>query len=143
MSSSNDDRLGNESQPSGELPQAAADGAAGAPPSNTAPATSNKPSEFVTRVLAAPGGHLNFPHLWPGQTPPPDVTGRMDGYSRSARLATRSAACLSRQLRPSNLSRWPWCMSRSRSGATTTTSPRSAGQSSIGRLEVMMVEAFS
>jgi len=22
-----------------------------------------------------PGGHLNFPHLWPGQTPPPDRDG--------------------------------------------------------------------
>ena len=24
-----------------------------------------------------PGGHLNFPHLWPGQTPPPER--RRDG----------------------------------------------------------------
>ena len=54
-------------------------------------------------------------------------------------LATRAAASLSRQLRPSNFSRWPWCMSRSRSGATTTTSPSNAGQSSTGRLEVTTV----
>jgi len=28
-------------------------------------------------VAAHPGGHLNFPHLWPGQNPPPDR--RRDG----------------------------------------------------------------
>ena len=98
---------------------------------------------LVKKLDEDPGGQVNFPHPWPGQTPPGDATGRRDDYAWTARLATRSAACLSRQLRPSNLSRWPWCMSRSSSGATTTTSPRSAGQSSIGRFEVTMVEAFS
>ena len=25
--------------------------------------------------IQTPGGHLKFPHLWPGQTPPADVRG--------------------------------------------------------------------
>ncbi len=27
-------------------------------------------------VCFNPGGHFNFPHPWPGQTPPPDGGGR-------------------------------------------------------------------
>ncbi len=42
-------------------------------------------------------------------------------------MARRSAASFRRQLLPWNLSRWPWCISRSSSGVTTTTSPRSVG----------------
>ena len=99
---------------------------------------------YETHLLGCfPGGQSKFPHPWPGQSPPADGTGQLDDYASILRLASRSAACLSRQLRPSNLSRWPWCMRRSSSGATTTTSPRSAGQSSMGRFEVTMVEAFS
>ncbi len=100
--------------------------------------------EHESAELLAPGGHLKFPHLWPGQTPPPGR--RRDEVHASAGrscLATRAAASFSRQLLPSNLSRWPWCMRRSSSGVTTTTSPSSFGQSSSTRFEVMIVEAFS
>ena len=30
---------------------------------------------------AGPGGHLNFPHPWPGQTPPPGDGGTRDDYA--------------------------------------------------------------
>ena len=88
---------------------------------------------------------------WPPQTPPPvatpnsptpgDETGGL--YSADPRLAIRAAASFRRQLLPSNLSRCPWCMRRSMSGPTMTTSPSSFAQSSRPRFEVMMVEAFS
>ena len=90
-----------------------------------------------------PGGHFNFPHLWPGQIPPPDRGGTDNDYAVAMRLARRSAASFSRQLLPSNLSRWPRCMMRSRSGAVTTTSPRSLPQSSTLRFDVMMTDDFS
>lgn len=88
----------------------------------------------------------------PLQNPPPVARSnsptdeRQDGrddYALTARLATRSAASFSRQLLPSNFNKCPRCMSRSRSGVTTTTSPRSFGQSSMVRLDVMSVESFS
>ena len=65
------------------------------------------------------------------------------GYYDSVCRAIRSAASFSRQLFPSNLSMWPWCMRRSRSGATTTTSPSSTAQSSMDRFDVIIVVAFS
>ena len=91
----------------------------------------------------APGGHLKLPHPWPGQIPPSEAAGRVDGYTRSSRFATRAAASRSRQLLPSNFSRCAWCISRSSSGVTMTTSPSSVAQSSTGRLDVMIVERFS
>ena len=80
-----------------------------------------------------------------GQVKIPHVTAARcrDDYPAAARLATRSAASFSRQLLPSNFSRLPRCISRSRSGVTTTTSPRSVGQSSTGRFDVSTVEDFS
>ena len=90
-----------------------------------------------------PGGHLKLPHPWPGQIPPAEAAGRVDGYTLSARFATRAAASRSRQLFPSNFSRCAWCISRSSSGVTMTTSPSSLAQSSTGRLDVMIVERFS
>ena len=96
------------------------------------------PSAYVN-----PGGHLKLPHPWPGQIPPSEAAGRMDGYTLSARFATRAAALRSRQLLPSNFSRCAWCISRSSSGVTMTTSPSSVAQSSTGRLDVMIVERFS
>ena len=33
----------------------------------------------VQRFLS-PGGHLKLPHLWAGQTPPPDGVGTRDDY---------------------------------------------------------------
>ena len=91
-----------------------------------------------------PGGHLKLPHPWPGQTPPPAVGGGTGGcYPFDARFATRAAASRSRQLFPSNFSKCPWCISRSRSGVTTTVSPSRRAQSSTGRFEVTIVEAFS
>ena len=80
-----------------------------------------------------------------GQVKIPHVTAARcrDDYPAAARLATRSAASFSRQLLPSNFSRLPRCISRSRSGVTTTTSPRSVGQSSTGRFDVNTVEDLS
>src|SRR6185437_14796294 len=71
------------------------------------------------------------------------AAGRGDDYALTARLATRSAASFSRQLLPSNFSRFPRCIKRSSNGATTTTSPRSFDQSSMGLLDVRTVENFS
>jgi hypothetical protein len=69
-----------------------------------APAADSK--ERIRELHAKiPGGHLNFPHPWPGQIPPAEAAGRRDGYTLSARFATRAAASFSRQLLPSNLSR--------------------------------------
>ena len=36
-------------------------------------------------LLAAlrPGGHLKLPQSWPGQNPPAECAGRMDGYTVS------------------------------------------------------------
>jgi hypothetical protein len=59
----------------------------------------------IREIARRPGGHLNFPHPWPGQIPPAEAAGRRDGYTLSARFATRAAASFSRQLLPSNLSR--------------------------------------
>ncbi len=92
----------------------------------------------ITRRL-----HYKLPHPWPGQIPPSEAAGRVDGYTLSARFATRAAASRSRQLLPSNFSRCAWCISRSSSGVTMTTSPSSVAQSSTGRLDVMIVERFS
>jgi hypothetical protein len=94
-------------------------------------------------ILPVPGGHLKLPHPWPGQIPPAEAAGRVDGYTLSARFATRAAASRRRQLLPSNFSRCAWCISRSSSGVTMTTSPSSLAQSSTGRLDVMIVERFS
>ncbi len=44
----------------------------------------------------APGGHFKIPHPWPGQIPPLDSGGTGDDYALTARLATFSAASLSR-----------------------------------------------
>lgn len=96
--------------------------------SETPAATSNSPTR----------GQVKFPHL----TAAGSSSG--DDYARAARLARRSAASFSRQLLPSNFSRFPWCMMRSSKGVTMTTSPPSSfGQSSGIRFEVMTVEAFS
>ena len=54
-----------------------------------------------------PGGHLKFPQLGPGQTPPANVRGTAGGYDPFGCCARRAAASLSRQLLPSNLSKWP------------------------------------
>jgi len=35
-------------------------------------------STHLNSIIAAPGGHFKFPHLWPGQIPPGGTT-RMDG----------------------------------------------------------------
>jgi hypothetical protein len=56
-------------------------------------------------IAATPGGHLKLPHRWPGQIPPAEAARRRDGYTLSARFATRAAASFSRQLLPSNLSK--------------------------------------
>ena len=93
---------------------------------------------------------LNEPRR-PPQTPPPVAGsnsptcggGTVGLYWTGARLATRAAASFRRQLLPSNFSKCPWCIRRSSSGVTTTVSPSSRAQSSNGRFEVTMVEAFS
>ena len=46
-------------------------------------------------------------------------------------------------LRAFELQQCAWCISRSSSGVTMTTSPSSVAQSSTGRLDVMIVERFS
>ena len=33
--------------------------------------TQTKNEAYMSGFTPDPGGHLNFPHLWPGQTPPP------------------------------------------------------------------------
>jgi hypothetical protein len=53
MPSKDDDQPIQTPQPTSQPPEAAAGGAAGAPPSNTAPATSNTPLDPITRILAA------------------------------------------------------------------------------------------
>lgn len=58
-----------------------------------------------TNYEPTPGGHLKLPHSWPGQNPPPEHCGTVTVYALCARIATRAAASLSRQLLPSNLSR--------------------------------------
>ena len=99
--------------------------------------------------------HLERPKTGPRRpcrTPPPvagsnsstwPVADGWDDYAARDRLASRSAASLSRQLFPSNFSRCPRCITRSSNGVTTTTSPRSFGQSSMGLLEVITVDSFS
>jgi hypothetical protein len=52
-----------------------------------------------------PGGHLELPQLWPGQTPPPGRGGTRDDYAAWAFLASRAADSRSRQLLPSHFSR--------------------------------------
>jgi len=61
--------------------------------------------QINTDIGIAPGGHLKFPHPWPGQNPPAASSGTVTVYLLLARIATRAAASLSRQLLPSNLSR--------------------------------------
>ena len=92
------------------------------------------PSALAATSNSSTCGRVKLPH-----------PRRRDGglYSTVTRFATRAAASFSRQLLPSNFSRWPWCIRRSRSGVTTTASPSSGAQSSKGRFEVTMVEAFS
>ena len=102
-----------------------------------------QPRGFEHKPLGALAATSNSPTR--GQVKIPHVTAARcrDDYPAAARLATRSAASFSRQLLPSNFSRLPRCISRSRSGVTTTTSPRSVGQSSTGRFDVSTVEDFS
>jgi hypothetical protein len=100
-------------------------------------------SEELWRQHTARAATSNSPTRGQVKIPQLTAAGRCDDYPAEARLATRSAASLRRQLLPSNFSRFPRCMSRSRSGATTTTSPNSFGQSSIGRFEVNSVEDLS
>jgi serine/threonine-protein kinase len=39
------------------------------------------PASDVYTLGILPGGHLNFPHSWPGQTPPPGDGGTRDDYA--------------------------------------------------------------
>ena len=43
-----------------------------------------------------PDGHVNFPHLWPGQTPPPRRQDLRECYSSAPFLARRALASFSR-----------------------------------------------
>ncbi len=40
-----------------------------------------KESFEATAASITPGGHPNFPHLWPGQTPSPGSGGTRDDYA--------------------------------------------------------------
>ncbi len=33
------------------------------------------------RKAGSPGGHFKFPHLWPGQIPPPTVVETLNSYA--------------------------------------------------------------
>jgi hypothetical protein len=65
------------------FPSTAADSKPRKPPRGTITRLIDGDSNLVVRIEEHPGGHPKLPQSWPGQNPPAECAGRMDGYTVS------------------------------------------------------------